>query len=109
MNKRHTALSYHRIREVIAKNIISFFHVPGIYNTADILTKLWGYQQVHRTLRALFFYPGDAAELLSDHEDDTDDDTDTDTVGSDDRGVINSSPDEPDDGVSSEPTVTDAN
>jgi hypothetical protein len=39
LNKRHTALSYHRVRECIAANSLYFIHVEGRFNPSDILTK----------------------------------------------------------------------
>jgi hypothetical protein len=39
LKKRHNALSYHRVREAIAAEIIKFIHIDGDKNPADILTK----------------------------------------------------------------------
>ena len=39
LNKRHQALSYHRVRECIAAKIIRFFHVRSEENPSDIMTK----------------------------------------------------------------------
>ena len=64
LHKRHTALSYHRVREAIAAKIITFTPIPGKINPADILSKHWGYQQVKDTLQALLFYKGDTNDLL---------------------------------------------
>ena len=36
VHKRHVILSYHRVREAIAANIISFVHIYGKSNLADI-------------------------------------------------------------------------
>ena len=44
IHKRHVALSFHRIREAIAANIVDYFFIPGEINPADILSKHWGYQ-----------------------------------------------------------------
>ena len=63
LHKRHTALSFHRVREAIASKIVSFIFIPGKINPADIMSKHWGYQQVRNTLRPLLFYKGDTAEL----------------------------------------------
>jgi hypothetical protein len=50
------ALSFHRVREAIgAAKIIGFYHVNGVRNPADILSKHWGYQQVWKLLRPLLF------------------------------------------------------
>jgi hypothetical protein len=56
LHKRHMALSFHRVREAIAaKQIIGFYHVDGVRNPADILSKHWGYQQVWKLPRPLLF------------------------------------------------------
>ena len=64
LHKRHTMLSFHRVREAIASKMISFTHLPGEFNPADILSKHWGYTQVWPSLQALLFYFGDTASLL---------------------------------------------
>ena len=64
LHKRHTALSFHRVREAIAAKIVLFYHIPGVLNVADILSKHWGYQQVREILRPLLFYHGDTYNIL---------------------------------------------
>ncbi len=39
LHKRHTALSFHKVREAIAARMIIFTHIPGAINPADILSK----------------------------------------------------------------------
>ena len=56
LHKRHTMLSFHRIREAIAAGIIAFFHLPGSQNPADILSKHWGYSKVWDLMRPLLFW-----------------------------------------------------
>ena len=63
LHKRHNILSFHRVREAIASGFISFHHVPGDLNPADILSKHWGYSQVWQRLRALLFWHGDTADI----------------------------------------------
>ena len=63
LHKRHTALSFHRVREAIAAGIVGFFHIPGDSNPADILSKHWGYQQVWQLLQPLLFWQGDTADI----------------------------------------------
>jgi hypothetical protein len=58
LNKRHHALAYHRVREAIASNMINFNHISGDSNPADILSKIWGFQQVASQLRELLFWKG---------------------------------------------------
>ena len=36
LHKRHTALSFHRVREAIASKMVNFYHIPGVINPADI-------------------------------------------------------------------------
>jgi hypothetical protein len=64
LNKRHLALSYHRVREAIAAKIVVFSHIPGSINVADILSKHWCNRTIWGMLQALLFWPGDTAELL---------------------------------------------
>ena len=63
LHKRHVALSFHRVREAVASNMLSFLHIEGNHNPADILSKHWGYQQVWPLLRTLLFYHGDTADM----------------------------------------------
>jgi len=39
LNKRHNALSYHRLRKAVAAGIIRFYHKKGKTNPADVLSK----------------------------------------------------------------------
>ncbi len=63
LQKRHVALSFHRIKEAIACGILVYFFVKGSCNPADILSKHWGYQQVWPVLKPLMFWEGDTADL----------------------------------------------
>ena len=64
-NKRHTALSFHRVSEAIIACVLSFYHIKkGTINPADILSKHWGYQQVWSLLRPLMFWHEDTIELF---------------------------------------------
>ena len=60
--------------EAIIRGFISYTHIPGAENPADILSKHWGYSQVYPLLRPILFFRGDAAncvlEVVKDHEDD---------------------------------------
>jgi len=64
LSKRHHGLSYHYTREAIASGAISFQHIPGEINPADVLSKHWGHAQVWHLLRPILFWKGDTAELL---------------------------------------------
>ena len=63
LHKRHMILSYHRVREAIAANILKFIYIPGSCNPADIQSKSWGYQQVWTMLKAILFWEGDTSDL----------------------------------------------
>jgi hypothetical protein len=63
LHKRHTALSFHRVREGIAAGIAKFYHVRSAFNPADILSKHWGYKQAWPLLQPLLFWEGDTMEL----------------------------------------------
>ena len=66
LQKRHVALSYHRVREAMASGFLEYFFIEGKYNPADILSKHWGYQQVWQLLQPIMFCKGDTAKLFSD-------------------------------------------
>ena len=69
LNKRHCALSYHRIRSVIAAGTLRFYHMPGQENPADtIVSKHWGYQQIWKTLQPILFWYGDTGKLIKEEE-----------------------------------------
>ena len=59
LHKRHTALSFHRVREAVAAGYISFNYLPGSDNPADILSKHWAYPTTWRMLQCLLFWEGD--------------------------------------------------
>ena len=59
LHKRHSILSFHRVRSAIASGMLEFHHIPGTANPADILSKHWGYQAVWPQLRPLLFWAGD--------------------------------------------------
>ena len=63
LHKRHTMLSFHRVREAIASGMISFYFMPGDDNPADILSKHWGYTQIKERLKSLLFWKGDTAKV----------------------------------------------
>ena len=41
LQKRHAALSYHRVREAIAADIFQLYHINGDENPSDVLSKHW--------------------------------------------------------------------
>ena len=64
LNKRHNALAYHRVREMIAANVLGYYWIDGKDNADDIVSKHWGYQQVWKLLKPLLFYSGNTGDLL---------------------------------------------
>ena len=63
LHKRHTILSFHRVRECIASKMVGFYFIPGESNPADILSKHWGYSQIWSRLKALLFWMGDTIDI----------------------------------------------
>jgi hypothetical protein len=63
LNKRHLALAYHKVREAVASIMLNFYHIDGSINPADIMSKIWGYQQVETQLKALLFWHGDTIKI----------------------------------------------
>lgn len=64
LHKRHVALSFHFVRSMIASGIIKFYHINGVINPADILSKHWSYSDVWRVLQPILFWEGDTTSLL---------------------------------------------
>jgi hypothetical protein len=58
LNKRHNALSYHRVREAIASKLMYFLHLPGVYNPADVLTKALPWITFWPLVQPLQFWKG---------------------------------------------------
>lgn len=49
-HKKNVALSFHRVMEAIAANIIPYHFTNGEINPADILSKYWAHRSVWQTL-----------------------------------------------------------
>ena len=64
LNKRHNALSYHRVREMIAAKILGYYWIDGKLNPADITSKHWTYPQIWLLLKPTLFYSGNTSDLL---------------------------------------------
>jgi hypothetical protein len=58
LNKRHNALSYHRVREAVASNVLWFFHIPGKDNPSDVLTKFLGFSVFWPLVKPFLFWRG---------------------------------------------------
>ena len=63
LHKRHSILSFHRVRENIASGMVGFYFINGNDNPADILSKHWGYSQIWSRLKALLFWMGDTMDI----------------------------------------------
>ena len=59
LKKRHNALSYHRVREAIAANIMHFLHLDGSENCADVLTKIQSHTKIWPLIEPLLFWKGE--------------------------------------------------
>ena len=64
LNKRHTALCYHRVREAVS-SFLRFIHVPTGLNIADVLSKHCGYQDSGHLIKPLLFRPGNTLECIT--------------------------------------------
>ena len=64
LSKRHHALAHHYTRKSVASKMISFHHIGGDINPADVLSKHWGHSQVYPMLRPLLFHKGDTLDLI---------------------------------------------
>ena len=64
LSKRHHALACHHTREAVASKMVSFHHIGGNINPADVLSKHWGHSQVYPVLRPLLFCKGDTLDLI---------------------------------------------
>jgi hypothetical protein len=63
LHKRHTALSFHRVREAIAAKFISFHHIKGKDNPADVVSKHWSYGCIWKLLQPILSWKGDTAMI----------------------------------------------
>ena len=53
--KRHTSISFHRIREAVAAGCLRIAHVPGTSNLADFLTKSVSANELHVACGRVFW------------------------------------------------------
>ena len=68
LNKRHNALAYHRVREMIAAKILGYYWIDGKLNPADIVRKHWSYPQIWHLLKPLLFYSGYPRDLIEPYD-----------------------------------------
>ena len=59
LNKRHNALSYHRVRKCIDAGIIYFMYIESIYHPADVLTKCLGRNKFWPLIQPILFWKGE--------------------------------------------------
>src|SRR5215207_232916 len=57
LKKRHNALSYHRVQEAIAANVIKFYHIDGTENPADVLTKFLPKYKFQHLMKPILHWP----------------------------------------------------
>jgi hypothetical protein len=70
LRKRKNALAYHRVRELIAANILGYYWVDGKNNPADCVSKHWSYPHIWHLLKPFLFYSGNTPDLLDIKEND---------------------------------------
>lgn len=68
LSKRHIALAYHRVREAVASKMLSFTHLPGVSNPADILSKHWSNHKIWPMFQPLLFWEGNTLDCYSQKE-----------------------------------------
>jgi hypothetical protein len=59
LNKRHNALSYHRVREAVASKMMYFIHIDGKQNIADCLSKFLPHTICWPLIRPFLFWRGE--------------------------------------------------
>ena len=59
LNKRHNALSYHRVRECVAAKILYLLHVEGANNPSDAFTKALSWVKFWPLIQPLLFWKGE--------------------------------------------------
>ena len=64
LSKRHTMLSFHRVRAAVASGMVKFHFIHGKENPADILSKHWSYNDVWKLLKPILFWQGDTMKIL---------------------------------------------
>ena len=65
LNKHWNALSYHKVCEAIASNIMHFEHIHTNENPVDILTKALPWHKAHVHVEPLLFWKGEMANESS--------------------------------------------
>ena len=55
LKKKHNAIAYHKVREVVAAVIVRIAHISSKMNRSDILTKPLGPQDYFNMLEGIMF------------------------------------------------------
>ena len=55
LKKKHRAVPFHRIREMITAGVVKFSHISSVLNCNDILTKPLSPATFHRLVKPLLF------------------------------------------------------
>jgi len=55
LKKKHNAVAYHRVREMIASKTVNFAHIPSTENIADVLTKPLNNEIFHNLMKEYMF------------------------------------------------------
>lgn len=63
LSKRHQALAYHRVRSAIAGGYLTFCHIDGTQNAADIMTKFLPYPVFWPFVQPLLFWKGETQAI----------------------------------------------
>ena len=66
LKKRHNILSYHRVREAIAADIVRVIHIPGEENPADVLTKTLGHGHLYNLTKRFIYYDKESHPVSED-------------------------------------------
>jgi hypothetical protein len=69
LNKRLNALAYHRVREMIAAKVLSYYLIDGKDNPAFVVSKHWGYQHLWQLLKPLLLQSGNTFTLIEEPPD----------------------------------------
>jgi len=59
LNKRHNALSYHRVREAISAKVLYFIHIDGKLNPSDVMTKFLSWPKFWPLIQPFLFWKGE--------------------------------------------------
>jgi hypothetical protein len=65
LNKRHNALSYHRVREAISAEILYFLHIDGKLNPSDVLTKFLAWAKFWPLIQPMLFWKGETMKGIN--------------------------------------------